>query len=41
MTLLTVEGLDVRYGKIRAVTGLDLAVNDGEIVTLVGVWVAN
>jgi len=37
MTLLTVEGLDVRYGKIRAVVGLDLAVNDGEIVTLVGV----
>ncbi len=37
MPLLTVEGLDVRYGKIRAVVGLDLAVNDGEIVTLVGV----
>ncbi len=37
MTLLTVEGLDVRYGKIRAVIDLDLAVNDGEIVTLVGV----
>ena len=37
MTLLMVEGLDVRYGKIRAVVGLDLAVNDGEIVTLVGV----
>ncbi len=37
MTLLMVEGLDVRYGKIRAVLGLDLAVNDGEIVTLVGV----
>jgi branched-chain amino acid transport system ATP-binding protein len=37
MTLLTVEGLDVRYGKIRAVVGLDLAVDDGEIVTLVGV----
>jgi branched-chain amino acid transport system ATP-binding protein len=37
MTLLTVEGLDVRYGKIRAVVGLNLAVNDGEIVTLVGV----
>ena len=35
--LLTVEGLDVRYGKIRAVVGLDLAVNEGEIVTLVGV----
>ena len=41
MTLLTVQGLDVRYGKIHAVAGLDLAVNDGEIVTLVGVWVAN
>ena len=37
MTLLMVEGLDVRYGKIRAVVGLDLAVNEGEIVTLVGV----
>ena len=37
MTLLTVEGLDVRYGKIRAVVGLDLAVNEGEIVALVGV----
>ena len=37
MTLLTVEGLDVRYGKIRAVVGLDLAVDDGEIVTLMGV----
>ena len=37
MTLLMVEGLDVRYGKIRAVVGLDLAVDDGEIVTLVGV----
>lgn len=36
MTLLMVEGLDVRYGKIRAVVGLDLAVNEGEIVTLVG-----
>jgi len=37
MTLLTVEGLEVRYGKIRAVLGLDLVVSDGEIVTLVGV----
>ncbi len=37
MTLLMVEGLDVHYGKIRAVLGLDLAVEDGEIVTLVGV----
>jgi branched-chain amino acid transport system ATP-binding protein len=37
MTLLSVEGLDVRYGKIRAVIGLDLVVNDGEIVSLVGI----
>ncbi len=37
MTLLTVEGLEVRYGKIRAVLGLDITVDDGEIVTLVGV----
>lgn len=36
MTLLMVEGLDVRYGKIRAVVGLDLTVSEGEIVTLVG-----
>lgn len=35
--MLTVEGLDVHYGKIRAVVGLDLTVDDGEIVTLVGV----
>ena len=37
MTLLKVEGLDVRYGKVRAVIGIDLAVNEGEIVTLVGI----
>jgi branched-chain amino acid transport system ATP-binding protein len=37
MTLLMIEGLDVHYGKIRAVVGLDLAVDDGEIVALVGV----
>ncbi len=37
MTLLTVAGLDVLYGKIRAVVDLDLAVNEGEIVALVGV----
>ena len=35
--MLAVEGLDVRYGKIRAVIGLDLVVNEGEIVTLIGV----
>jgi branched-chain amino acid transport system ATP-binding protein len=37
MTLLRVNGLEVRYGKIRAVVGLDLEVREGEIVTLVGV----
>ena len=37
MTLLHVKGLEVRYGKIRAVVGLDLIVDEGEIVTLVGV----
>ena len=37
MTLLKVEGLDVCYGKVRAVIGIDLAVNEGEIVTLVGI----
>jgi branched-chain amino acid transport system ATP-binding protein len=37
VTLLRVRGLEVRYGKIRAVVGLDLEVDEGEIVTLVGV----
>ena len=37
MTLLRVDSLDVRYGKIRAVVDLDLEVREGEIVTLVGV----
>ena len=37
MTLLKVEGLDVRHGKVRAVSGIDLVVNEGEIVTLVGI----
>ncbi len=37
MTLLRVKGLEVRYGKIRAVVGLDLEVREGEIVTLLGV----
>ena len=36
MTLLAVEGLDVNYDKIRAVNGVDLVVNHGEIVALVG-----
>ncbi|MFQ5567473.1 MAG: ABC transporter ATP-binding protein [Paracoccaceae bacterium] len=36
MSLLQVKGLDVRYGKIRAVVGLDLEVEEGEIVALLG-----
>ena len=34
--LLEVKGLEVRYGGIRAVKGIDLAVNDGELVCLIG-----
>ena len=34
--LLAVEGLQVRFGKARAVDGVDLAVGEGEVVALVG-----
>ncbi len=34
--VLTVEGLTVRYGAIEAVRGVSLAVDDGEITTLLG-----
>ena len=34
--LLTVEGVDAAYGSIRALHGVDLVVNRGEIVTLIG-----
>jgi branched-chain amino acid transport system ATP-binding protein len=34
--LLEVEGLEVSYGKIAALKGLSLTVDEGEIVTLVG-----
>jgi branched-chain amino acid transport system ATP-binding protein len=34
--LLEVEGLEVSYGKIAALKGLSLTVEEGEIVTLVG-----
>jgi branched-chain amino acid transport system ATP-binding protein len=34
--LLEVSALDVRYGGIRALEGISLHVNDGEIVTLLG-----
>jgi branched-chain amino acid transport system ATP-binding protein len=36
MKLLEVEGLEVRYGGIRAVKGIDLAVDEGELVCLIG-----
>jgi branched-chain amino acid transport system ATP-binding protein len=36
MSLLEVHGLEVRYGGIRAVKGIDLAVEEGELVCLIG-----
>ena len=34
--LLKLEGLGVRYGSVRALEGLDLEVQDGELVSLLG-----
>ncbi len=34
--VLSVKNLNVRYGNIHAVQGLDLQVNDGELVCLIG-----
>jgi len=34
--LLTVRGVETFYGKIQALRGIDLDVNEGEIVTLIG-----
>jgi branched-chain amino acid transport system ATP-binding protein len=34
--LLEVKGLEVSYGGIRAVKGIDLGVNEGELVCLIG-----
>ena len=34
--LLQVEGVETYYGNIRALAGVDVAVNEGEIVTLIG-----
>ena len=34
--MLRVDGLEVRYGKIRAVQGVSLTVETGEIVALIG-----
>ena len=35
-TLLSIKGLKVAYGGIEAVKGIDLHVNEGELVTLIG-----
>ncbi len=35
-TLLSLDRVEVRYGGIRAVKGIDLAVNEGEMVCIVG-----
>ena len=35
-TLLSVRGVQTFYGKIQALKGIDLDVNKGEIVTLIG-----
>lgn len=34
--LLSVSGVETYYGKIQALRGVDLTVNEGEIVTLIG-----
>ena len=34
--MLTVEGLRSRYGRIEVLHGIDLRVDSGEIVTVVG-----
>ena len=36
MSLLQITGLEVRYGGIRAVKGIDLEVGEGEVVCLIG-----
>ncbi|RSM41036.1 ABC transporter ATP-binding protein [Amycolatopsis balhimycina DSM 5908] len=36
MTLLELSDVSVHYGRIQAVTGLSITVNEGEIVTLIG-----
>ena len=34
--VLRIEGLKVNYGSIKALKGIDLAVEEGQIVTLIG-----
>jgi branched-chain amino acid transport system ATP-binding protein len=36
MSLLAIRNLDVRYGGIRAVKGIDLHVDEGELVCMIG-----
>lgn len=36
MSLLEAKGLEVRYGGIRAVKGIDLSIDEGELVCLIG-----
>jgi branched-chain amino acid transport system ATP-binding protein len=36
LSLLSVSGLEVRYGGIRAVKGIDLEVREGEVICLIG-----
>jgi branched-chain amino acid transport system ATP-binding protein len=36
MALLEMQGIEVAYGPVRALHGVDLEVSDGEIVTLIG-----
>jgi branched-chain amino acid transport system ATP-binding protein len=36
MTLLNVEGLEARYGDFQALFGIDLHVDEGEIVSIIG-----
>ncbi|MFI5614540.1 ABC transporter ATP-binding protein [Amycolatopsis sp. NPDC051903] len=36
MTLLELDNVSVHYGRIQAVSGLSITVNEGEVVTLIG-----
>lgn len=37
--LLTIEGLDCFYGEVQVLHGLDLALNKGEVLCLLGATV--
>ena len=34
--MLKIENLNIKYGAIHAIKGIDLEVHEGEIVTLIG-----